>query len=317
MMRHQLTLLLGALVFLLFPGGMIAAQDLDACQQMVDDALADLTANCANMVPNSACYGDGLVDVLFFDSFTVPDDLFSTPGDHVNLRMVEQFMPAEETMPADSWGIVVLQTQTNIPLEETASPTMIVFGNTILTNTVLPADAVEVVMADGQQTPMQSFSLILGEEVPVCEQMLTGLLLQLPEGAEVTFLAGGAALQLSANICTIAIIQNDPNRADTYLLEVISGQVTVFAGMDFPVTLNTGYQVSLSLDEEGLFIIPTSFADYQALLETVQIMPDEELARLTALEDLPLNILSCPFVLPEIVRPSGVGAPEVIIIPGS
>ncbi|MFC1961340.1 hypothetical protein ACFLYO_11610 [Chloroflexota bacterium] len=318
MSTYLLKFLLGTLICLLLSGGVIQAQDaaLDACQQMVDTAIDDLASNCANMVPNSACYGGGLVEAVFYDSFAVPVDVFTTPGDHVDLRMVEQIISEGHELD-NGWGVTVMQTQGSVPFDDGTSPIMILFGDSSIINGVLPEDAVDIAVNEGEQTPMQTFTLELGEDNPNCPEAITGLMLQLTAGNEVNFQGNKADLQLVAEICTNVFFRQNTPEDSSLILEVTSGQVTIFADTIFPIILTTGYQITLPLDEDGYFIVPEANEEYQAIFDTIQIMSDEELARLARLEDLPLNVLECPFTLPEIIRPSGVGDPDTIIIPSS
>lgn len=313
MRPHRLLVIFTIITMILLSMSIVQAQGggRPACDQLIDDAIEAVEDNCADMPENSACYAYNSVETTFFDIAAVEDDFFTEPGDIANLELVLQITSSQADQSENVWGITVLA-----PEDEDSSATMVLLGDAELINDVNPDGTVEG--EEGQYLPMQVFTLMLGEDNNSCKEAISGLLLQLEEDEELTFTGNEADLSLVADICTNVIFRPpQPPNKDIVILEVISGSVTIFSDTPFPITLTTGYQVELPIDEDGLFIVPQTLREYQDIVDTIDVMKNIELKKLERLEDLPYpEVMTCPFTLPDILHPSGVGQPDFIIVPG-
>ena len=133
----------------------LAQGDAGMCSALVEQALEQMGENCSEMNRNSACYGYTRVDSSFAAS--VEPDYFSAPADRAALHQLDTIATAPLDLALDVWGVAVMNVQANVPA--TLPGQAVVFmlmGNTEVTNTVAPADAVEAVEPVNLVTPVET-----------------------------------------------------------------------------------------------------------------------------------------------------------------
>jgi hypothetical protein len=112
------------------------------CPTLVRDALAQIETTCANLTPNSACYGYNRVGALFNEAALADQIAFSTPADRAELGVFQSI----ETAPLDEalgvWGVALLSVRANIPdTLPGQSVTFLLMGDARLDNEVTPEEA--------------------------------------------------------------------------------------------------------------------------------------------------------------------------------
>lgn len=124
-------------------GAVVAAQTTltAVCESAVQAAFEAMSANCAQMGANSACYGAGEISVVL--NGTEAD--FAAPGDVVELGAVTVLSAAGVNAEGQEWGLARLNVQANQPLA--ADPqthnglTYLLIGEATLENQVAPETA--------------------------------------------------------------------------------------------------------------------------------------------------------------------------------
>lgn len=148
-MRHQPLVWIAAVALLVggfalaVPDSGLAQTDAGTCPALVQQALAELGANCDSLERNSACYGYNRVDATFAES--VAENFFSTPADRSALNLLDtiQTAPLDETLQA--WGIAVMNVQANVPNSLPGQAvTFILLGDVQVENAVAPEDALQL-----------------------------------------------------------------------------------------------------------------------------------------------------------------------------
>src|SRR5690242_6792574 len=110
----RLILFLGSILLLVFPVVGASAQDVGGvCPGVVNEALAELGTNCANMGRNTACYGFNNVAADF--NVSVPDNFFTTTNDRADLVTINSLQTGTLELGDDRWGVSLLNVQANIP----------------------------------------------------------------------------------------------------------------------------------------------------------------------------------------------------------
>jgi hypothetical protein len=118
---------------------MLAQGDL-SCGPIVEQALADVSANCSSLDRNSACYGFNRVDATFAQ--VMSDDFFSKPADHAQLVDLSTLTTAPLDPELQQWGVALLNVQANIPgTLPGQAVTFLLIGDASLENAVPPDEA--------------------------------------------------------------------------------------------------------------------------------------------------------------------------------
>lgn len=112
----------------------------DNCPEVVQQALADLGNNCANLGRDSACYGFNRVGATF--SQDVAEDFFTKPSDRADLVSVQSIQTAPLDSALEEWGLAVLSLRANIPNTLPGQAVrFILLGDTSIQNDVPPEEA--------------------------------------------------------------------------------------------------------------------------------------------------------------------------------
>jgi hypothetical protein len=111
------------------------------CPGVVNQALAQLGTNCANMGRNNACYGFNNVEADF--NVPVPEDFFTTTDERAELLTVNALKTGPLDLGQNQWGVSILNVQANIP---DALPgqgvVFVLMGGVEVESDVLPEEAV-------------------------------------------------------------------------------------------------------------------------------------------------------------------------------
>lgn len=87
-----------------------ATQAQDNYEQLVRRALSELGTNCANLEPNSVCYGFAKVQGTFSETTS-----FAAPGDRAPLTKLTDLQTSAINLSDQTWGIAALHVQANVP----------------------------------------------------------------------------------------------------------------------------------------------------------------------------------------------------------
>ena len=137
MMQRLISALM--LTALLLPQATLWAQSV--CQALVNEALSRIGTACANLDPDSACYGFPTLNAVFTEPLT--SGAFSEPGDRVNLAQIASIQPAAANLTTSEYGISVISMRANLSNALPASQTvrLILIGGQDLESGVRPEDA--------------------------------------------------------------------------------------------------------------------------------------------------------------------------------
>ncbi|MBL8131320.1 MAG: hypothetical protein JNL42_05645 [Anaerolineae bacterium] len=111
---RRITLLFGLVIALLLGITLVQAQQRsDICPGVVNEALAQLSPNCAQLGRNVACYGFNAVEASF--NAETPPDAFTETDDRVDLLAVNAIRTGGLDLVEDTWGLSLLNLQANLP----------------------------------------------------------------------------------------------------------------------------------------------------------------------------------------------------------
>ena len=135
--RHYISgFVLIALLLAPIPSTALAQDGGAACEQLVRQAITSLGTNCANLGPNSLCYGYTGVEAQL-----VPASPFDTPGQRVPLADVVSVKTQLADPAAGVWGIAVMNVQANLHGASPKMATYYLLGDVEIASAVDPAVA--------------------------------------------------------------------------------------------------------------------------------------------------------------------------------
>ena len=157
---------------------------LASCQNLVDLAVVTVGQGCDGVNRNEACYGNRLVEVDLRPDF---DLAFNASGDRVQLVALNRLSTSPLDQETNDWGIAIIKAQANLP---DALPgqnvTFLLFGDTTV---------------DNPTTDMQAVTINTRITGVTCEGAPpSAVLLQSPEGTQVTMNINGADLTLASTL---------------------------------------------------------------------------------------------------------------------
>lgn len=189
--RYRLCLLL---IAALLPSTISHAQsgedDSDTCPAIVQEALAVAADACDDIGRNTACYGHGFIGADLRD----PDARlrFAAVADVVPVVAIESLNTGGVDPGSGNWGVAILRLQANLPESSPGQAvTFVLMGDSRLQNGV---------PGDDQAPPMQSFYFQPGVSQPACREAPNTLLVQSPQGLEVTFTINGMDVSLGSTV---------------------------------------------------------------------------------------------------------------------
>lgn len=114
------------------------SQDDPSCEVLVTQALQALGTACTEVGRNEACYGHSQVAATF--RAEVENTTFAKSGDTTDLTDLEALVTEPLDLDAGTWGVALMRLQADLPESDPdASVTLILFGDTEVTNVVDPA----------------------------------------------------------------------------------------------------------------------------------------------------------------------------------
>lgn len=173
-MRFKHLVLITILVAALIPA-MPIAQAQDNYEQLVRRALSELGTNCANLDPNSACYGFANVQATFSETTT-----FAAPGDRALLTHLTALQTSALSLGDSTWGVAVMNVQANVPAGLTdRSAVFTLLGDVEIQNAV-PADSALIPAAPLAVTTVTEAKIQSGpgQNAAVLGTVASGTLLQ-------------------------------------------------------------------------------------------------------------------------------------------
>jgi hypothetical protein len=111
------------------------------CTDLTATALSHLDTTCANLGPNSLCYGAGHVEALpFGETIASPD--FNQPADQLALTKVATVHTAAPDATAGTMGVAIMNVQANLPAGLPGREAVyILMGDVEVENLVTPEEA--------------------------------------------------------------------------------------------------------------------------------------------------------------------------------
>jgi len=120
----------------------VIAQD-DNCPAFVQTALDTVGEVCADIGRNLACYGNGEIIALDFESVELLD--FNMAGDTEEVFNIRSISTSAMDVDNEVWGIVLMTLQANLPdTVPGQNVTFVIFGDTQLVNQVSPDTEVDL-----------------------------------------------------------------------------------------------------------------------------------------------------------------------------
>lgn len=204
-----------------------------SCDELVNNALQVVDTACDSVGRNQACYGNHLVNA---ELQTGTSATFRAAGDIADLFNVQSLSTAPLNADAQTWGIVVIKAQANLPdTLPGQNITLLLFGDTTL-NGISPA--------------MQAVTFSTGIGQSTCtDAPPNAMLLQSPTGQQVSITINGATITMGSTL---------------YLTAVENGEMTiatldgagVVAALGGARVVQAGAQTRLPLGgENGLQVI--------------------------------------------------------------
>lgn len=182
-MRNRVVLWL---IMLLGVGWNALAQN--SCPAVVDQALAAVGNNCANLERNTACYGYKRVEATFSD--TQPVGYFSLPGDRAQIATLKSIRGGAFNVASGDWGVAVLHVQANVPDSLPGQAvTFVLMGDAELQNA-----------STASQPPLQAFYFTTGMGAPACRQAPSSVAIESPDNLKVALTVNGATIQVGSFI---------------------------------------------------------------------------------------------------------------------
>jgi hypothetical protein len=109
------------------------AQAVATCPDLVKKAVTTVGGRCSNTARNSACYGNGSLEVVAQEG--VSDLKFSNPGDKAQLTTIRSLRLGALDAASQGWGIALLRLQANLPdTVRGQNVTMLLFGDVEITD---------------------------------------------------------------------------------------------------------------------------------------------------------------------------------------
>ncbi len=113
------------------------AQNSTTCPQLVTEAISELGTNCANLGPNSVCYGFSRVET----TFAAEGVSLGAPGDSAPLAALQRIRTSALNSSRGEWGIAVMKVQANIPGGLSDQAVYLLLGDVVVESAVAPEDA--------------------------------------------------------------------------------------------------------------------------------------------------------------------------------
>jgi hypothetical protein len=229
---HRIVLLvLGIVLVILAPAQVTQGQGIPGgltCEQLVTVAVATVGTSCDALGRNQACYGNRNIEAEFRPEIQAD---FDGNGDLVDIAALARLRTTPFNAADLSWGIALMKAQANLP---DALPgqnvTFLLFGDATLDNPTPDMRAV-------------TLSTQLGEDVNCEETPPSALVIQAPQGSQVSLNINGADVIIGSTAWITTVDDNTRMHIAT-----IDGIVVVSA-FDIIRVVTPGSRIGMGLDE--------------------------------------------------------------------
>ncbi len=214
----------------------VVRAQLDACVEIVREALTVVQEACDSVARNEVCYGNRSLEVLLQDTDT---SFFSTPGDTVALDILQAIYSRPFNEETEEWGIALIKAQANLP--DTApgqNVTFLVMGD------------ISVETGSDGSAPMQTFFFKTGIGNPDCDNAPDSIVVQNPARTTINITVNGVEVELGST----AVFQFSSDQAMEILL--VNGQADVTSNGE-TVVLDSGFQTSIQSATSGETTAPS------------------------------------------------------------
>lgn len=173
------------------------------CSPAVDEALTAIGQNCTELGRNTACYGYTRVEASFNQA--VEPGLFTSPADVVEVGRLQTLLTYPFDAVTGEWGVAVMRIQADIPdTLPGQAVTFLLMGDVEVVNAYLTETTPD-------SSPMQAFLFRTGVNQLDCEQAPDTLIVQGPQGTNVTVNVNGADVTIGSTVQFISMA-NAPER---------------------------------------------------------------------------------------------------------
>ncbi|MBN1967147.1 MAG: hypothetical protein JW910_21010 [Anaerolineae bacterium] len=260
-----------------------------ACDAIVQQAITQLDATCAETGRNEACYGHDRVTVALRPGAA---GTFDTVGDRIALGALSRLQTSPYDPAGDVWGLALLRVQANLP--ETLPGQAVTF--------IAYGDATIEDAGDADSGPMQAVYINTGFGTPTCADAAdSGVLVQNDSGAVASLTINGVEIALASTV----LVQAAPGAE--MVLAVLEGQVDAVA-LSQRVTAIAGSQLRVALGGANrleavqlpvLERLDSTLLQLQNLRELVPVLP-ERITLPNPLIDLDFDVTP---LLPDLTLP--------------
>lgn len=194
------------------------------CDALIERAIAQTAPACADTGRNQVCYGHSRVDVELQPDAEVT---FESTGDIIDLFNIRSLTTSPLDQQQGVWGVALIKAQVNLPdTLPGQNITFLVIGNTNI---------------DGITSDMRIFKMSTGIGESGCEEApQSALLVQSPEGSQVTMEINGASVTIGSTLYLTA------EQGAEMRIATIEGIGVISAG-DVVQVVYPGAQVSVPL----------------------------------------------------------------------
>lgn len=269
------------------------------CSALVSNALTALGTNCANLDRSTSCFGFPEIPHTAFTE-DVPADFYAEPGDRADVAIIEAIQTGPLNLEDGVWGLNVMNVNANLLADDAGKGVVFVqFGGVEIESAVDPDDVAS------DLTPMQSFYLRTGLGGVPCAEAPSLLFVQAPGGIPSDIFVYEQPIRIQSTI----ILRLTP-AGNALELIVLSGIAILNAGTPNEIIVPPGFIVSIALASDLLDLGIEGDVDDQGAVgswSTPRPLTSEELEALSAIEDIPGNLINYEVLLPQIVAGSSVG----------
>ncbi len=157
------------------------------CDDLVTLATTTVGLACDGIGRNQACYGNTLINVEFTENAALS---FSRSGDVVDLSQIRRIATTPYDPATGSWGVAVLKAQVNLPdTLPGENVTFLLFGDATL---------------DAVSPNLNAVRLSTNVSGTTCDSAPSGMLIQSPNGQQVTININGADVTLGSTALFVA-----------------------------------------------------------------------------------------------------------------
>ena len=204
------------------------AQNNEACQKLVEQAMSESDKFCKDIGTNQLCYGNFSVDAELAEGAS---GKFSERGDVIDVDILRRLSAAPLDLAKQAWGIAIFKVTANLPRSVPGQTvTLLVFGNTTI---------------DKEAPGLQTFYFFSDTGQVICDAVpFDGLVISMPDGVGARFNINGSELVLTGTASITANVGGEMN------VSLYDGSAQITANGQSQV-FGAGEQVSIPLGGEN------------------------------------------------------------------